>query len=283
MVRAHDAPVETSKFMGHGVCDNQTKSVSLTEYTSDLNVITRTVLSIMKSLNIPPHELRGIGIQITKLNEEPVKKDSTLMNMFSKVAEKQKNEPIKTKEIPTIKEVEDNSIKSMFSKVKENITEKAKENITEKVAEPLAKPKLKKKNQPTGNIKGLFQNMPSRKRTNEYLLPDDIDESVLAELPQDIRLEILQEQNNQLKLKAQKNETPVIEIFEKSPTPIEQENENKYNIFLQKDNCRLLLAWMQSTDDPEDFDVNLIIQNATDLVEKKESHVIYDPIAFICR
>ncbi|KAL5291389.1 REV1 family protein [Megaselia abdita] len=279
MVRAPEAPVETSKFMGHGVCDNQTKSVSLTEFTCDLEVITRTVLSTMRSLNIPPHELRGIGIQITKLNEEaPSKKDSVLMNMFSKVAEKQKDKPLKPKEtvVEVDKKSEEKSIKGMFSKMSESTKIKSEEE---------KKPKTKKKNQPTGNIMGMLQNMPSRKRTSDYLVPDDIDESVLAELPEDIRREILQARSDQQKSIEERVKARITKSVKDKKEEIEeiQEEEQEPNIFLQKDNCRILLAWMQSCDEPDSYDVELIIKNAIDLITRKESHEIYDPIAFMCR
>ena len=93
MIRAKDAPVETSKFMGHGVCDHLTKSVSLSEFTNDAASISKTVLTTFKAMALPAHELRGIGIQLSKLDEPLVaeaKKENQIMNMFSKVAEKQK-------------------------------------------------------------------------------------------------------------------------------------------------------------------------------------------------
>lgn len=38
-VRSKDAPIESSKFMGHGICDNVTKSSTLPSATCDLDVI----------------------------------------------------------------------------------------------------------------------------------------------------------------------------------------------------------------------------------------------------
>lgn len=267
MVRAPEAPVETSKFMGHGVCDNQTKSVSLSEFTCDLEVITRTVLTTMRSLNIPPHELRGIGVQINKLNEEVApKKESVLMNMFSKVAAKQKENPIKPKETIDASKIASCSIKNMFS----NINESSKP-----VEEKRSKPKKKTANM--GNIIGMLQNMPNRKRTSDYLIPDDIDETVLAELPEYIRIEILQARTKKPTVVEEESANPKIEVNE------EEKQSEEPNVFLQKDNCRILLAWMQSSEKPDDYDVELIIKNAKDLIAKKESHEIYDPIAFLCR
>ncbi|XP_041981157.1 DNA repair protein Rev1 [Aricia agestis] len=84
MVRAKDAPVETAKFMGHGFCDVINKSVNLQISTDDLQTITREVITICKKQNIDPKEMRGIGIQITKLealNNKPMK--GTLTKFFA--------------------------------------------------------------------------------------------------------------------------------------------------------------------------------------------------------
>lgn len=90
LVRAPEAPVETAKFMGCGYCDQVTKSTTLQTHTDDLSVITKTILSIKSSLNLPPHELRGIGIGITKLNTATadLPKSNVLKKMFSRVKEK---------------------------------------------------------------------------------------------------------------------------------------------------------------------------------------------------
>lgn len=91
MVRAAEAPVETSKYMGHGVCDNQTKSTLLKQSTDDVAIITEQVLKLMKESGFPPHELRGIGIHLSKLDEiVDMKKENTIKNMFVKMSEKQK-------------------------------------------------------------------------------------------------------------------------------------------------------------------------------------------------
>ncbi|XP_001352803.3 DNA repair protein REV1 isoform X1 [Drosophila pseudoobscura] len=94
MVRAAEAPIEASKFMGHGVCDTINKSFILAHATDDVNVITSHVLRLMKESGLPPHELRGIGIHLSKLSEATeVKKDNVLLQMFEKMSEKRKGEP----------------------------------------------------------------------------------------------------------------------------------------------------------------------------------------------
>ncbi|KOB78782.1 putative terminal deoxycytidyl transferase rev1 [Operophtera brumata] len=82
MVRAEEAPVETAKFMGHGFCNVINKSTSLSTATGDVEVIVKEVISIFKKLNIDPNEMRGVGIQITKLESTAVKLIKGAMSKF---------------------------------------------------------------------------------------------------------------------------------------------------------------------------------------------------------
>ncbi|KFB47136.1 AGAP005939-PA-like protein [Anopheles sinensis] len=101
LVRSPEAPVETAKFMGHGLCDIVTKSQPLQQFTDDRNVIEGAVLSLMRTIGTPPCELRGIGIQISKFEGS---KDATnsaagnrLKSMLQKVEHKNKlKEPTET-------------------------------------------------------------------------------------------------------------------------------------------------------------------------------------------
>ncbi|KDN48842.1 DNA/RNA polymerase, partial [Tilletiaria anomala UBC 951] len=67
MVRAKDAPVEAPKFLGHGVCQTYNKSAKLSSSTHDPAQIKRTAWSLIKALNADPRELRGIGISLQDL------------------------------------------------------------------------------------------------------------------------------------------------------------------------------------------------------------------------
>ncbi|RMX65532.1 hypothetical protein DD238_004915 [Peronospora effusa] len=65
--RAEGAPVEPSKFMGHGVCDNFSKSHVLAEATDDQVVIGKICIELLRRFNFLSEELRGVGVQATKL------------------------------------------------------------------------------------------------------------------------------------------------------------------------------------------------------------------------
>lgn len=179
MVRAPEAPVETAKFMGHGFCDNVTKSITLATYTSDLTVISDTVFNIKTILSVPVHELRGIGIQISKLNTLSINdatKKNALKSMFENVQAKQNM--VKSKIIQPSYDnqmiTDDVDLRgkqtSNFRKVK-SFNGIASPNLSEKPN--LCNKKLNK----------LFENL---------------DLSVLAELPHDIQDEVLREKDRML-------------------------------------------------------------------------------------
>lgn len=174
MVRAPDAPVETAKYMGHGVCDNVTKTVSLQDYTDDRTTIERTVFSIKKTLNVTPSELRGIGIQITKLDgsddngavvARPI--NNALKMMFDKVAEKNKDKISPAEPV------------SEHSKVVKR--------------EPAARTSRGRKCSTEIRRPGkIAQTANQSVETNQA---EELDMAVLAELPDEIRAEVLRDYN----------------------------------------------------------------------------------------
>lgn len=69
MKRAKDAPVITPKFLGCGVCDTYTKSVTLGIPTWDPGILASEAVAIVRGYKFPPVELRGLGLQMTKLEK----------------------------------------------------------------------------------------------------------------------------------------------------------------------------------------------------------------------
>ncbi|XP_050073583.1 DNA repair protein Rev1 [Anopheles maculipalpis] len=95
--RSPEAPIETAKFMGHGLCDVVTKSQPLRQYTDDRTVIEDAVLGLMRTLAVEPCELRGIGIQLSKFEGVRHAVDNEagnrLKQMLQKVEDKRKPAP----------------------------------------------------------------------------------------------------------------------------------------------------------------------------------------------
>ncbi|KAL8924896.1 MAG: hypothetical protein Q9208_003779 [Pyrenodesmia sp. 3 TL-2023] len=71
MRRAADAPLDPPKHLGHGKCDTFNKSLLLGVATNEKDILAREAISIMRGWGFSPGELRGIGVQMTKL--EPLK------------------------------------------------------------------------------------------------------------------------------------------------------------------------------------------------------------------
>ncbi|KAJ2482342.1 deoxycytidyl transferase [Coemansia sp. RSA 2131] len=57
-----------AKFLGHGICDSFSKSMSLSQMTNDVTRVSATCISLLHRLAVDPLDIRAVGIQIQKLN-----------------------------------------------------------------------------------------------------------------------------------------------------------------------------------------------------------------------
>ncbi|KAK0733414.1 hypothetical protein B0T26DRAFT_745454 [Lasiosphaeria miniovina] len=71
MRRALDAPLDPPKHLGHGKCDTFNKSAVFGVATNSGELIGKEAVAILRSYRFSPGDLRGLGIQMTKL--EPLK------------------------------------------------------------------------------------------------------------------------------------------------------------------------------------------------------------------
>ncbi|XP_067842338.1 DNA repair protein REV1 isoform X2 [Heptranchias perlo] len=74
MMRKAGAPTEPAKFGGHGICDNITRSVTLDHATGSAKIINREVLTMFHMMKLNVIDMRGVGIQMHQLI--PVSKTS---------------------------------------------------------------------------------------------------------------------------------------------------------------------------------------------------------------
>ena len=70
-----DAPAESKKYLGHGICYNPSKSTHLPTATCKATGLEAACIQILRQINVPVTDIRGIGMQLTKLStaEEKVK------------------------------------------------------------------------------------------------------------------------------------------------------------------------------------------------------------------
>lgn len=76
---------EPVKFLGHGLCDNLSRSVTLPSPTDDRNVIAKSVLSMLRTLQVQPSDIRGMGIQVTKLFDATAEGSTKSLLQFTQV------------------------------------------------------------------------------------------------------------------------------------------------------------------------------------------------------
>lgn len=67
MRRAADAPLDPPKHLGHGKCDTFNKSTVLGVATNNKDILGREAISIMRGWGFSPGQLRGVGVQMTRL------------------------------------------------------------------------------------------------------------------------------------------------------------------------------------------------------------------------
>jgi DNA repair protein REV1 len=177
MRRSPDAPLDPPKHLGHGKCDTHNKSMVLGVATNSVEVLTKEALSMLRGFGFTPGELRGIGIQMTKL--EPMKSatDGSMESSQRRLQFKVGNdEPASAHKVQKIVE----------------------EDPIQDDPETPRKPKATVEEEHVGfGAQELNQSTPSRRPLNtlgtQFILPTQVDPRVLAELPEDIRSKLLRQ------------------------------------------------------------------------------------------
>ncbi|KAI9639788.1 uncharacterized protein MKK02DRAFT_18867 [Dioszegia hungarica] len=80
MKRHPEAPIEPPKFLGHGWCETFNKSSSVGTKgggsTDDPEILGVEAVKLLRTLGLDPVELRGVGIQMTKLDGEKAEREA---------------------------------------------------------------------------------------------------------------------------------------------------------------------------------------------------------------
>ncbi|RVD85982.1 uncharacterized protein DFL_004279 [Arthrobotrys flagrans] len=193
MKRAPDAPLNPPKYLGHGQCDTFNKSAVLGVATDDKEIIGKEMCSALKTFNCPPEEIRGLGITMTKLapvNTSAAGGSQKKLDFSRQVAV----------EPPT-------SFDSSMLPLPVPTVDKGKRRAS---PEP-----TQRENQ--APIRLSKPSMPPM--LSQFLVPTQIDESILESLPEDMRDKILAEQQ---KIQARK-EQPMAPAVAPKPKSAAQE------------------------------------------------------------
>jgi DNA repair protein REV1 len=155
MRRSIDAPLEAVKHLGHGKCDTFNKSVALGVATNASDVVAKEAISMLRSFNFSPGDLRGLGVQMTKL--EPIKTGSSALQS----SQRQLNFNVSPPRQNVIPSIDPDELESPH-----------KDESVRIQADPLLSDSAHKHL----NISG-----------SQFIMPTQADPKVIAELPVDIR------------------------------------------------------------------------------------------------
>jgi DNA repair protein REV1 len=204
MRRAADAPLDPPKNLGHGKCDTFNKSVVLGVATNDKAIIGREALSILKGYGFSPGELRGLGVQMTKL--EPLKPLSS--SIASPLDSSQRRLQFKKPETSTlVPSVEAEGLGISRSRSRSDAASRLSPAVQKLSDEPEAlqevptpeKTALNKDIAPALDRGGETTKSSTQNLLNisgsQFILPTQLDPAVLAELPADIRSKLAPKQS----------------------------------------------------------------------------------------
>uniref|UniRef100_A0A6A7FQN7 DNA repair protein REV1 n=1 Tax=Hirondellea gigas TaxID=1518452 RepID=A0A6A7FQN7_9CRUS len=199
-VRSKEAPVETAKYMGHGVCDNIAKSSSLNQHTDAPDVILKEVLALVKQVKVPPVDFRGVGVQVSRLNNDKEGRGTTAATGTSAITRflvKGKNKEDQRKAQTVDRGVIDGN------KTDTSENELYNENILKNAAK---RTEIKNATRPTTNLQRFLQQKSTSSSEPKQAIPQSksienvaktIDIEVLNQLPEDMRKQIIEEYRQQ--------------------------------------------------------------------------------------
>jgi DNA repair protein REV1 len=201
MRRAADAPIDPPKNLGHGKCDTFNKSVLLGVATNDSEVLGKEAISILRGHGFSPGELRGLGVQMQKL--EPLKPVASAASPT--VDSSQRRLQFKK---PAVLPADNRPSFAQPAAVPKHDRSSSPQvptplrNEADPIEEVPTPEKARYKDVINGALDVSHQDDPKLKPLNitgtQFVLPKKVDPAVLAELPQDIRLMLAPKQRKAL-------------------------------------------------------------------------------------
>lgn len=246
----------------------------------------RAISKIINQLDIDPTELRGIGIQINKLENHTAKQNKCIENFISNMKSKQKTFEISCNEItvnPKIisTEIIESKCHQSFSTI--NIHNKeikfTKNSNNLKTVKDFFKPKedkLNSKNQSKTSVSG--SNIPYQSFVNIKM--SQVDPSFLNALPTDIRQEI----ENELKSNESQNSLSIeyenTSVMEETMTEESSKLYQHVHVDQMKD---FVEEWVATENEPKTCDNIMVSEYLCNLIKDTKTEDAYEIIRKLYR
>ncbi|KIW10858.1 hypothetical protein PV08_10157 [Exophiala spinifera] len=224
MRKAADAGLDPPKNLGHGKCDTFNKSIMLGVATNDASVLGREAVSILRSYNFPPGELRGLGVQMQKL--EPLK--PAVSGSAGLPDSSQRRLQFKKPPTPS-RPAEEPSLHAAFPPVVHSPNAKHVEDPIEEIPTP-EKGKLQDNvySALDDHTNDAAQQRPLNVSGTQFIMPSQIDPTVLAELPSEIRTKLAPKQKSIMDsiTRSSRSQTPPVDGHSRSTSPYPNDHES---------------------------------------------------------
>ncbi|KAJ4130927.1 deoxycytidyl transferase [Fusarium equiseti] len=214
MRRSMDAPLDPPKSLGHGKCDTFNKSTTFGVTTNDQQVIGKEAVNILRSFKFSPGDLRGLGVQMTKL--EPIKTNLAAPDG----SQKKLAFNAFTKPSPARKTASEEPVDETKSTEKQRITPGCEVHKDPIADDPLTP--RKQKIHPVMALTRASQDDSKAKTPlnisgTQFIIPKDVDPTILAELPSSIRSKLMAQKSRI----PQEAESPVPKSRSEAPAPLD--------------------------------------------------------------
>ncbi|CAH1981537.1 unnamed protein product [Acanthoscelides obtectus] len=304
LVRAPEAPVETAKYLGCGICESITKSSTGNIIFNNRDVIYKEVKTLYDKIDPPFVDLRGIGIQMTKLEKSVAM--NNVLSKFLKHNSKKENvsvddsentlqngnkvegESKSTDEGLPIENSNKSAVTSDILKYNEHV------NVGKKVLEKTSRGRgrgskngsTKNKGKcTTSNIgdyfgKSKMGSQPDSKKKKH--MQNEIDLEVLHELPEGLRNEIIKEYQLEHRLhqvskidNAQPHDSRKEASGKKMKSPFANMPWEQIKPIVNK--------WIASEKDPSDFDTEMIANHFRQMALDRKIEELYRIFKYLHR
>ncbi|KAJ2712577.1 deoxycytidyl transferase [Coemansia spiralis] len=201
-----------AKFLGHGICDSLSKSISLHQWTCDPSRIAAACISLLHGMAIDPLDIRAVGIQVQQLNSPDGGAD--IGSMFAKAKERPAYGPELASEVayglPSASQLDPSVVSELPESIRDELraayklqgnatasrssdSMSATKSVPEKIGATrgrVHKPALHRPKQSAGRGCLDLRRAFHRVETLDTVMPSQADRDVWRELPTGIRREL---------------------------------------------------------------------------------------------
>ncbi|KAJ6445866.1 telomerase reverse transcriptase [Purpureocillium lavendulum] len=186
MRRSLDAPLDPAKHLGHGRCDTFNKSSAFGVATHSYEAIGKEAVSILRSFKFSPGDLRGLGVQMTKL--EPIKTNSGPEGSQKTLQFGAFAGPSPAKKQSPMEQIDESESPQKGGSDRRGFKDDpiAEDPLTPR--KPKDHPAMALSRASMGDAKA---NTPLNVSGTQFIIPSNPDPAVVAELPSDIRSRLM--------------------------------------------------------------------------------------------